>query len=223
MSLNADNAGKNEWLASKVRNFKPGDGQAVAGVLRAAFPDKIRAIFGSHVEQGIRYLAYEFNIRQEHAPVFLTEIDGDVVGAIEMKLGREKKSRTIRLLRALLRDVGWRGAIRAAFGFAICTMEMPGTFGGGSAYIEVLGVKPEHQGRGIGHSLLGRAAMESRLAGKRSLMLDVAAGNEKAKQLYYGMGFRKVRTYNSLLTRWMFGIGEWELLELMLDGSGITE
>jgi len=223
MSPDAGITRKTGGTAIDVRVSEPGDGPAVAEVLYAAFPEKLRAIFGPHIEKGIRYIELEYAQHGNTAPVFIAEIGGNVAGSLELQLCRGKGLRSLKLFGAFVREVGWRGAVRAAFGYGIVTMGMWGTLGRDSAYVGFLGVKSEYRGRGIGRALLERAAEESRLAGKRRLTLEVAAENEQAKRLYCGMGFRRVRTYRSMTTHWLFGLGEWEVLEIGLDGSSKTD
>ncbi len=204
--------------APGARECEPADCRAVADVVQSAFPDKFSVIFGSRIQQGARFMAGEFMRQREVAPVFVSEVDGEVVGAIELALSRESGMRAFRLFRALLREAGLFGSMRAAFVFKMVTSGMPGAPGSDSAYVEFIGVKPGYRGRGVGRALLEKAAVESRLAGKRRLLLEVAAENEEAKHLYRKLGFRPVKFYRSRLTGWLFGIKEWEVMELSLGG-----
>lgn len=63
---------------------------------------------------------------------------------------------------------------------------------GGEAEILSLGVLPEKRRRGVGRALLGRLRAEAARRGIGSIVLEVAADNEAARQLYGAMGFIRV-------------------------------
>ena len=71
------------FAAPDARECEPADCRAVADVVQSAFPDKFSVIFGSRTQQGARFMAGEFMRRREVAPVFVSEVNGEVVGAVE--------------------------------------------------------------------------------------------------------------------------------------------
>jgi ribosomal-protein-alanine N-acetyltransferase len=89
-------------------------------------------------------------------------------------------------------------------------MEIPGFFGligselgdpigfafalsvGGEAEILSLGVEPSYRRAGMGSALLAATCSEARRRGAASVVLEVAADNEAARQLYATRGFTMV-------------------------------
>jgi ribosomal-protein-alanine N-acetyltransferase len=63
---------------------------------------------------------------------------------------------------------------------------------GGEAEILTLAVSPPARGRGLGRSLVTKAAAHAVTLGAESLFLEVADGNRPALALYAGLGFLQV-------------------------------
>ncbi len=64
----------------------------------------------------------------------------------------------------------------------------------GEAYVDLVGVAPEYQGRGLGRQLMLAGLAElRRLPGLRQVNLTVSAGNTAAMRLYDSLGFVKER------------------------------
>lgn len=59
-------------------------------------------------------------------------------------------------------------------------------------HVLLLTVEPSWQRRGAASALIARALARGRAAGARSAQLEVRAGNEPARALYAGFGFREV-------------------------------
>ncbi len=55
----------------------------------------------------------------------------------------------------------------------------------------MLGVAPEHQGRGIGRALMAASIRRAREAGKRRMTLETTEVMAAAQAMYAGMGFRR--------------------------------
>ena len=62
--------------------------------------------------------------------------------------------------------------------------------GHGRAYVEVLVVAPEAEGKGVGAALMRFAEQWARERGMREVVLDVFAGNEHARRFYERVGYR---------------------------------
>ena len=60
---------------------------------------------------------------------------------------------------------------------------------GGEAEILTIAVRPSHRRKGEGAALVGAAADHARLLGAGVIFLEVAAGNDAARELYAGLGF----------------------------------
>jgi ribosomal protein S18 acetylase RimI-like enzyme len=56
-------------------------------------------------------------------------------------------------------------------------------------------VAPEHRSRGVGRELVRRCREWAAERGADGVSLQVAAGNERARELYRELGFREVSVY----------------------------
>jgi len=59
-------------------------------------------------------------------------------------------------------------------------------------HVLLLAVEPARRRRGIASALVAHALAEGRATGARVALLEVRAGNEAARALYAGLGFREV-------------------------------
>ena len=60
------------------------------------------------------------------------------------------------------------------------------------AHLLNIGVHPSHQGKGFGARLLRQTMEQARLAGARTLFLEVRPSNDRAVALYRQFGFRQI-------------------------------
>jgi ribosomal-protein-alanine N-acetyltransferase len=60
---------------------------------------------------------------------------------------------------------------------------------GSEGYIQTIGVAPDHWGRGIGTALLAALLAEAERRRLASVVLEVRADNDRARQLYERFGF----------------------------------
>lgn len=74
-------------------------------------------------------------------------------------------------------------------GVAVCVWSFSTFAGQPSVNIHDLAVLPEHQGRGVGRSLLGDVERRARERGCAKITLEVHDSNEGAKRLYASFGF----------------------------------
>jgi len=63
------------------------------------------------------------------------------------------------------------------------------------AFLYDIWVMPNHRGQGIGKTLVDWAAQWARSRGHRKIKLEVGEGNECARHVYEGLGFRSERRY----------------------------
>ena len=70
--------------------------------------------------------------------------------------------------------------------------------------IHLLGVSPEHMGKGIGRSMMTYAIDRARKAGQKAVRIDTIHMNDPAHKLYIDMGFKLVESkklsYSDVLT-----------------------
>ncbi|GAB4437010.1 MAG: hypothetical protein OHK0015_29340 [Chloroflexi bacterium OHK40] len=72
----------------------------------------------------------------------------------------------------------------------------------GECYIYSVVVAATARGRGVGRSMMAQLEGYARQAGARAALLRVMAGNERARRLYHGLGYRTV-SRPALLARWL--------------------
>jgi len=60
------------------------------------------------------------------------------------------------------------------------------------ADVQTIAVVPEHEGRGIGSTLLTQLIEEARHRGAADVLLEVRADNPRAQQLYVRFGFEQI-------------------------------
>jgi GNAT superfamily N-acetyltransferase len=87
----------------------------------------------------------------------------------------------------------------AAVGYAVVALGFSLEFGGRSAFLDELYVRPQSRGQGIGTATLARLEESCRHLGARSLALEVHVENRKAEALYRRAGF--VSNGRQLMTR----------------------
>ena len=64
---------------------------------------------------------------------------------------------------------------------------------GERGWVGGFGVVPEWRGRGLSHQLIAETLERARIAGLRTVLLEVIQGNERAEAVYTRAGFRRVR------------------------------
>ncbi len=83
-------------------------------------------------------------------------------------------------------------------GYLVLTFGYSMEYGGRSAFIDDLFVRPALRNRGVGRALVARARAICEDLGVRAMHLEVARSNGPAKAVYFGVGFE--RTDRELLT-----------------------
>ncbi|MDO8963930.1 MAG: GNAT family N-acetyltransferase [Coriobacteriia bacterium] len=162
-----------------------------ASLLCDAFAEKIEhELRPSSPEQAVRVYVASFDPARAVAAV---GDDGAILGVAGVGAHRSPFSH---LTYAILRpEFGVVGAlVRRAYGLLeeFATPRDPSI-----ARIEVLGVREDVRGRGIGSLLLEASAEFARSTGARTLTLEVVDTNGRAKELYERAGFvvtRSIRT-----------------------------
>lgn len=66
-------------------------------------------------------------------------------------------------------------------------------------YLEMLGILPDGQGRGLGNEVLSWMEAEGRRAGARNLWTAVSAFNSNARRFYETFGFRQAASLDDLV------------------------
>ncbi len=164
------------------------------------------APYAATVPVGYQLLPWEENLLDAHAVAkhrsFRSEIDATVFPCLAEASGCRRLMGDITSKRGFVPDATWLAVYRNEDG----SVEYCGTIQGieddfHRGGIQNLGVVPAHRGRGLGRSLLQHALIGFRLAGVRSVHLEVTATNLGAVRLYRENGFRHVKTvYKSVTT-----------------------
>lgn len=86
----------------------------------------------------------------------------------------------------------------------------------GSWYVNVLAVRPQFRGHGLGTKLLGLADDTGRALGKRRMSVTVSDANPGARRLYERCGYRQTATRPAVKEDWRNDVREWVLLSKSL-------
>jgi ribosomal protein S18 acetylase RimI-like enzyme len=190
-----------------VRRAMAADAPAIARVVARAFKDKFHPAFGTE-EKAIRaltpYIGAEMTRRGNH--VFVAVIGEEIVGSVSVCTQRSSVSGVTGMF---YHAVGLWGTVRALFVLSFLSDPAPGP---DEAYVEVLGVAPEYQGRGVGRALMIAAEEMARSLHKRRLTLYVTSNNRTAQALYLSRGLKVKRRSSSLVGRVLFHApGFWRM------------
>ena len=213
--------GPKPTLAVVVRPATLEDMPRVGEVLVEGFIHKFGTIFGCRVDRAPHIVAQIERLMLERGSCALSvaEVDGQVVGVLELTARRERLSDIWGQLQIMLREVGPLYTLRATVGLVLLHEE---TVVGDTAYISNIAVTADLRGQGIGWKLLESAEEWARAHGKGSLSLHVAASNP-ARHLYERFGFRLEKRIEEWLTERLFGIRTWLYVVKPLSGRDDAE
>jgi ribosomal protein S18 acetylase RimI-like enzyme len=184
------------------------DAPAMAHLLMEGFAPKMRAVFGNRLDGAKRLLASVFarRIGSGWDGALVARSDGRLLGMLDIGELVPNWGEGIAYLGLACRELGLWGTLRSLPGMAMLVEGSPAP---DEAYIADLVVDEQARGRRVGQALIETAADWGRRHGRRRLTLHVAANNAPAIRLYERCGFQVARRERSLLSRWIFGIGEW--------------
>lgn len=183
-----------------IREAESEDANMIAKVLVDSLPDKFDAIFGEKLKEGRKALAEDYALRKDFEGVFVAEVDGNVVGVIELSTKDTKKSRT-GSLRPYFTPLGFFGTIRAFLAFMILEEKIDEN----GCYVESIAVSKHFRRRGIGKLLMRKAEEFAKEKQKEYISLYVASDNDIARRLYRKTGFLEIDKENSILLKIFLG------------------
>lgn len=190
-----------------VRQATTADATAVARVVARAFPDKFLPAFRTEerAERALTpYMAAE--IARGGNTVFVATIGGAVVGTVSVST---RKALITGVYGMFYRALGFWGMLRAVLVLGFLSDPSPAP---DEAYVEVLGVAPEYQRRGIGRALMIAAEGHARTVRRRRLTLYVTANNTAAHALYGAQGMTVQRRTPSVIGWLLFRApGFWRM------------
>ena len=177
----------------EIRAALPRDVDAAVPLLYSSGQHEYDYAFGTRGHPAVDWIRTAFLTRsttESHEAFRVAVVDGRVVGIGSfLDGGRFGTVNALRLVWLGIRFYGplecW-GALRRTLRL---TGQMPAPEEG-ALYIQKMAVSPEVRGMGVGTALLADAITSARAAGLRRCVLDVAATNPRAQQLYERLGFR---------------------------------
>ena len=196
----------NSELAVVVRLATVEDMPRVGEVLVEGFSHKFGVVFGQRIDRAPGVIAQIERLRFERGlcTLFVAQMDGRVVGVLDLSGRRERLSDLWGQLQVMLRGVGPLYTLRATVGLALLHEETVEN----TAYVSDVAVATDFRGRGIGWRLLESAEGWAQAHGKGSLSLHVVASN-RARHLYERFGFRLEKRIEEWLADRLFGIRAW--------------
>jgi ribosomal protein S18 acetylase RimI-like enzyme len=176
----------------EIRAASPRDVDAAVPLIYSSGQHEYDYAFGTRGHPAVDWIRTAFlttSTTESHRAFRVAVIDGRVVGIGSfLDGGRFDTLNALRLMWLAIRFYGplecW-GAIRRTLAL---TGQMPAPEKG-ALYIQKMAVRPDGRGKGVGTALLSDAIARAGAAGFRRCVLDVAATNPRAQQLYERVGF----------------------------------
>lgn len=157
------------------------DSKSIATCLLFAMEEIVYKFIGKidfqKAEEFMNYFATKESNQYSYQNCWIAEEDGKVIAAVNVYDGAELKQ-----LRQPIIDY-----IKSNFKREL---EIEDETRAGEYYIDSLGVRPEHQGKGIGSKLLQSLIDEHVIKNGRTLALLVDEENADARRLYVRLGFQ---------------------------------
>lgn len=203
-------------------NLRPAglvDAEILAKLWVAIFPDKFGPIFG---KKGEAVLCDWFRLSRRYLQTTtLAEIDQTTVGFIVLKTLTSLRPDDERWLwYALQLHNGILGALRGLL--LMWLIDQNRQCRPGEVYIEMLGVAPPWQRRGVASRLMSHAEAVAQAQQARQLSLNVMIDNFPAVCLYEKTGFHLKSERRSRLLHWVTGhAGYYEMVK-DVDLTGLT-
>ena len=191
------------------------DAERLAQLWALTFADKFGPILGKKTE---RVLYDWFRLSQRHLQTtILAHLEETVVGFIVLETPNAPPPDDGRWLwHALQLHHGLFGALRALLLFLVIDNDHKPT--DNEVYIEMLGVDPGWQGRGIAGHLLHHAEDVAQAEQAGQLTLNVVIENGPAIQLYQKRGFIIQAERRSRFLQWITGhVGYYEMRKSVDD------
>ena len=170
------------------------------------FSDKIGKIL-SPKASGLRLLADWIN---PDRGILALDGQGDVIGIAGYDLG--DGGIITGGISAMFRHFGIFGGMKRA----ICFEFISRTVEPDAMYIDSIVVFEHARGHGVATALIAKLSALAKDHGKTFLALDVIDENASARALYERLGFRVVRTQNSMIRKHLFGFSKSHYMRMDL-------
>lgn len=118
------------------------------------------------------------------------ELDGEIAGMASHHSAPDYRAGARLAVRLMTRSAGWR-----AFRMAIAVLPVRRTLAfmdkiaDGDHYLQMVAVRPDYRGKGVGTALINAVTEHAAASGARRLVLDVETENAGAQALYGRLGF----------------------------------
>lgn len=196
--------------AFTIREGRPEDSAAVGEIFALTFPDKFGPPLGGSVAHQAEIIAE----LPPGGPWWVAEMGGRVAGVVTLHLG-DQDGAEVSAWRILRRHCSvWR----SLWALVMLQMITTTTADEHTAYVDMLGVHPDFQGKGIGEALLRHAVEAARQYGKDEVALHCLKKNERAHRVYVRVGFKQKRVQHAPWLIPFFGFGEWVYMVMPLKG-----
>lgn len=188
----------------EIRRFKEKDAQSVCEIFLHAFKSKLMTLTSLSDEKLLEFLIdVNFADQINHEGFFVATKDDDVLGVINIQWKNhplESKKINISTL-SLIEKYGLLNLVKCIIGATLLTKKQRQDEG----YIDFVGVHPKARKMGIGTKLINHCKEFCSNDLKLSkCTLYVASSNTKAIALYKRLGFERVNTTKSFLSKYLF-------------------
>ncbi len=169
----------------KIRSATKGDASAIAHLLFMAMEDIVYAFINQKKHgEALAFLEYfvsKENNQYSYENIFVAEVEGNVVGAINVYDGGRLDELRQPVLEHLERHYSNK-------------ITVEDETEAGEWYLDTLGVNPEYRGMGIGGKLIHHVIQHFRDSKNSKLGLLVDEDNPRAFQLYTKLGFAQQKS-----------------------------
>lgn len=188
-----------------IEKYQDSDFKEVISILVSSFKNKFyhRQNLTKDNIENILHSIWDIKAENLNYIHFIAKKDGNVVGVILIRIGKQLKSNKKIPLMNLCKDYGFFNLL-----FLIFKLFVLESFTGEECYVEHIAVDKSIRGKGVGELLISYAEEVLSGMGFSSLSL-VGAENNPAKHLYDRKGFKEIDHINSRFKGYFIGINKW--------------
>lgn len=171
-----------------IRKGRPEDAGHFSELVALTSPAIFLIVFGSGVKKIMRNLFPHKRHYYSFDRTFFAEINGRVAGMAQLHKLITRKGQTIRLGLLLLKYLNWR--LPAKTLNLLKMNRLIRSTASNDCYVSNVSVYPEFRSCGIGTKLLEAAEKETKLIGKKRVVLHAETQNIRAISLYERLGYK---------------------------------
>lgn len=195
-----------------IRKFEEKDIEVVAKILAIAFKEKYHKTIKVSDDK-LPELLIDANLinTKPFEGYFVIEVENQVIGTMVLRWKKQKKPGH-KLSFIKLVKYSWLRAITLILGIKTLS-SLPKE---DECYIDLLAIKPDFQGKGIGVYALEYVKSYAKNKGFKKLLNCVAVTNHGAINLSKKVGFQTIKLTKNRITNYFFGINKWYYMRLDL-------